>query len=145
MSFFIVFRLFSDAARLFDVEVGSESCDGFFLGFRRAFVLEVKHCKLDGIAVWDSPVKEVNLSAAAGQLGSGGEGLLHCDGDDCAVTMDGVGCFSAVITFDMGDVVGVLKADDVGYDVHTVEGLGEEVVFSHCLPPFLPGLHSRTR
>ena len=145
MSFFIVFRLFSDAARLFDVEVGSESCDGFFLGFRRAFALEVKHCKLDGIAVWDSPVKEVNLSAAAGQLGSGSEGLFYGNGDDCAVSMNRVGRFSAVITFDMCDVVWVLKADDVGYDVHTVEGLGEEVVFSHCLPPFLPGLHSRTR
>ena len=123
MSFFIDILLFAEAAGLFDVEGGSESCDGFFLGFRRAFALEVKHCKLYGIAVWDCAVKEMDLCPAAWQLDSRSVGLFYGNGDDCAVSMNRVRGFSAVIAFDMGDVVGVLQMDDVGYDVHTVEGL----------------------
>ena len=97
MSFFIDILLFAEAAGLFDVEGGSESCDGFFLGFRRAFALEVKHCKLYGIAVWDCAVKEMDLCPAAWQLDSRSVGLFYGNGDDCAVSMNRVRLWSSSI------------------------------------------------
>ena len=64
------------------------------------------------------------------------DGLVHYDLDDSGVCIDRVRVFSAVVSFNMHDVVGVFLADEVLDYVNAVEGLGEEVFFSHFVPPF---------
>ena len=64
------------------------------------------------------------------------DGLVHGDLDDPTVCIDRVRVFSAVVSFNMHDVVGVFLADEVLDYVNAVEGLGEEVFFSHFVPPF---------
>lgn len=93
-------------------------------------------CEGYGITVWETFVKVVVSGFAFWKPLSLFVGLVHCDLDDSAVCIDGVGVFSSVVSFYMHYVVGEFLADEVLDDVHTVGGLGEEVFFSHFVPPF---------
>lgn len=93
-------------------------------------------CEGYGITVWEAFIEVVVSGFALRKPLTLPVGLVYGDLDDSAVCIDGVGVFSAVVSFYMHNVVGEFLADEVLDDVHAVEGLGEKVFFSHFVPPF---------
>ena len=93
-------------------------------------------CEGYGITVRETFVKVVVSGFAFRKPLTLRIGLVHGDLDDSAVSIDGIGGFSAVVSFYLHNVVGKFLADEVLDDVHAVESIGEEVFFSHFVPPF---------